>query len=141
MSLLRRVGCLSAGLAALGLSVWAFAAEAKKKTYRDDYVAGVISKLEEGYQYKDPDTGKVMLEGTLLEVKIAKAKNGKLGSPKFVMDRNIQVSFETPDKKLAVGQYAKVWFDNGDKDPAKQGLVTKVVVAENPDKKKKKKTN
>lgn len=142
MSVTRLVGSLTAAAFAVGVSVWVLAAdEKKKKEPAGDYVQGNITGITKDYEFKDPDDPKkVLLHGTKIDLKAkVKKKTGQVGNPWVVLPERVKPEFETADKELAVGQYAKIWFDNGDKDPNKQGEALKIVVIEDPALKKKKK--
>jgi len=116
----------------MAFSLMGLAQEQKKNT--GPTIDGMITGLSAGYKYKNDD-GEVVLEGTKVDIKRTKAKKG-VGNVFVVVNKETKIIYETKDKELAVGQYAKVWFDEGDKDPSKQGQAIKIIIAEAPKKKK-----
>lgn len=130
----------SAALAVtFGLAIFGAAQEAKKKRDVDaPNLIGTVLSLTKDYKYEDPDN-KIKLEGTKVEIKSAlktKVKT-KVGNPYVVIDSQTKVVFENGAKELARGEYVRVWFEDGNKNPSKEGYAYKIVVTEDPKKKKK----
>jgi hypothetical protein len=116
------------------------AQEVEKKKKRDadpPNLVGTILSITKDYRYVDEDA-KINLQGTKIEVKSAlktKVKT-KVGNPFVIMDVQTKVSFETMDKELARGEYVRIWFEDGNKQPTKEGYAYKITVSEDPKKKK-----